>query len=153
MSRDLLMTSLEGLVETLDGLDLNETEVASAELERLAPLSSEPLLVIRSVCEKGLEEGWLVPKENAGIRFGRVCKDLGGWSVDAVVMSGPGPRHRHPLGEVDLCFALSGEPRFEGQSEGWVVLPPDSVHVPAVKGGEMLILYFLPQGQIEFLES
>ena len=118
---------------------------------RRVPLSSEALLVLRSVCESGCDEGWLLPKENAGIRFGRVSKDLGGWSVDAVLMSGPGPRHRHPLGEVDLCFARSGEPSFEGSKEGWVVLGPETVHVPRVSGGEMLILYFLPQGQIEFL--
>ena len=44
-----------------------------------------------------------------------------------------------------------GEARFDGHPEGWVVFGPDSVHVPTVSDGEMLILYFLPGGEIEFL--
>jgi hypothetical protein len=73
-----------------------------------------------------------------------------GFSIDVVHMSGPGPRHRHPNGEVNFCLALDGAPRFDGEPPGWVVLPPGSSHVPAVTGGTMLIVYLLPQGAIEF---
>ena len=66
-------------------------------------------------------------------------------------MNSPGPRHRHPNGEIDLCFGISGASRFDGQPEGWIVYGKGSVHVPTVTGGEMLILYFLPGGAIEFL--
>ena len=68
-------------------------------------------------------------------------------------MTGPGPKHRHPTGEVDYCVALEGEPTFDGQPPGWVVMAPDSVHVPTVAGGAMLIVYLLPQGAMEFLEA
>jgi hypothetical protein len=34
-----------------------------------------------------------------------------------------------------------------------VVEPPGSEHVPTVAGGRMLIVYLLPQGEIEFLAS
>ena len=67
-------------------------------------------------------------------------------------MNGPGPRHRHPDGEVSYCLAMDGEPTFDGRPPGWVVLPPDSNHVPTVEGGTMLIAYLLPGGAIEFLE-
>ena len=96
---------------------------------------------------------WLLPKEAGGIRFGRVVKDLCGFAVDAVLMDKPGPKHRHPNGEVDLCFARSGSPRFDGNAEGWTVYGPDTTHVPTVTDGEMLILYFLPAGAIEFAKN
>ena len=103
------------------------------------------------VAQEAASAGWLLPKEAGGVKFGRIAKDLEGFSVDAVLMSSPGPRHRHPNGEIDLCFALDGEPRFDGNPEGWTVYAPDSTHVPTVRGGTMLILYFLPGGAIEFL--
>ena len=65
-------------------------------------------------------------------------------------MSGPGPGHVHPNGEFDLSFALDGNPKFDGQAEGWLVLPPGSWHTPTVTDGRMGILYFLPNGAIEF---
>jgi hypothetical protein len=68
-------------------------------------------------------------------------------------MTGPGPRHRHPRGELNYCIALEGAPTFMGQAPGWVVEPPGSEHVPTVAGGRMLIVYLLPQGEIEFLAS
>ena len=40
--------------------------------------------------------------------------------------------------------------RFDGNAPGWVVYGRGSAHVPTVTGGEMLILYFLPGGAIEF---
>ena len=92
---------------------------------------------------------WLLPRAQGGIRFGRVAKDLHGFSVDAVLMDVPGPRHRHPNGEIDLCFPTRGEPKFDGHGPGWVVYGRGSAHVPTVRGGEMLILYFLPGGAIE----
>jgi hypothetical protein len=99
----------------------------------------------------GAQEGWLLPKVAGPIRFGRVAKDLNGFSVDAVLMSSPGPKHRHGNGEIDLCFATKGNAKFDGNPQGWVVYGPNSVHTPTVTDGEMLILYFLPGGAIEFL--
>ena len=65
-------------------------------------------------------------------------------------MNGPGLAHTHPNGEIDLCFAMDGDPRFDGHPEGWVVYGPGSWHVPTVTGGTMAILYFLPSGAIAF---
>ncbi|MEZ5989626.1 MAG: DUF4863 family protein [Planctomycetota bacterium] len=149
MSADDLIRALAPLFETLPTLDLADPAAAGLSLAERHPLAS--LAEVRRLVEAGRDEGWLLPKEAGGIRFGRLVKDHEGWSVDAVEMDRPGPRHRHPLGEVDLCFATDGAPDFDGNAEGWTVYPPDSTHVPTVSGGTMLILYFLPQGRIEFL--
>ena len=90
------------------------------------------------------------------MKFGRVTKALpesDDFSIDVVHMNGPGPHHKHPGGEVNYCIALDGEPRFDGQPPGWVVMPPGSGHVPTVSGGRMLIVYLLPKGQIEFTKT
>jgi len=123
---------------------------AAAQAEQKAPFRGALVEAVRTAALASLGSDWLLPKSNAGIRFGRVAKDLHGFSVDAVLMDVPGPRHRHPNGELDLCFATKGEPKFDGHPAGWVVYGKGSAHVPTVAGGEMLILYFLPGGAIEF---
>jgi hypothetical protein len=116
----------------------------------LVPFTGAQVAAVREAAIASIDSDWLLPKQNAGIRFGRVAKDLHGFSVDAVLMDVPGPRHRHPNGEIDLCFATRGEPKFDGHDPGWVVYGRGSAHVPTVRGGEMLILYYLPGGAIEF---
>ena len=151
MTMESLQAILLPLARELAKISVKDSPAAVASIENVAPLRGELITAIREATEAGAAAGWLLPKENGGIRFGRIAKNLEGLSVDAVLMSGPGPRHRHPNGEIDLCFRRSGDPRFDGHPEGWVVYPPDSTHVPTVSGGEMLILYFLPGAAIEFL--
>ncbi|GAB4146977.1 MAG: hypothetical protein Fur0037_15100 [Planctomycetota bacterium] len=148
--KDAFLGLLDGLVERLEGFDW--TRPSAEQAEGLLPFAGPAVGRIRAAALAARDGDWLLPKENGGIRFGRVAKDLRGYSVDAVWMSGPGPKHRHPHGEIDLCFADGGDPRFDGNAEGWVVYGPGSVHVPTVRGGAMLILYFLPRGAIEFLD-
>lgn len=139
------------LAEALAPISLDDTTSAEAAIEKAAPIDGEMIAAIRDAAVAGMKDGWLLPKENGGVRFGRVSKDLAGFSVDAVWMQGPGPRHRHPRGEIDLMFPLDGEPEFDGRAPGWAVYGPASAHVPTVSGGAMLILYFLPGGEIEWL--
>ena len=40
-------------------------------------------------------------------------------------MNGPGPLHRHPLGEVDLCLSEDGNPTFDGRPAGFVMARVD----------------------------
>ncbi len=152
MSQEKLNAALTNLAQKLKGVDLDDAESARAEIEAAIPFGSETVAELRELARAGYAEGWLTPKEAGGVKFGRLAKDLEGFSIDAVYMNGPGPRHRHPKGEIDLCFADVGEAKFDGHSEGWVVYGPDSVHVPTVSDGEMLILYFLPEGAMEFLK-
>ena len=151
MSSDRLLTALDSILKSLQTLDLDDPNSAKARLDLDLPLAN--LESIQRLAVEGMEEGWLLPHENSGVRYGRLAKNREGWSIDAVLMSGPGPLHRHPKGEVDLLFTLEGEAEFDGHPEGWCVYGPDSTHVPTVRGGTMLILYFLPEGAIEFLQQ
>ena len=104
---------------------------------------------------EGVKEGWLCNREGAGIRYGRVFKpaeDLHGFSVDVVDMENiSGPRHIHPLGEIDLIIPIQGDALFDGRPAGWMVTPPQSEHAPTVSNGRAYVLYLLPQGQIQFI--
>jgi len=109
---------------------------------------------LKAACEAGVRDGWLCNREGGGIRYGRIFKpadDLHGFSVDVVDMQDlAGPHHSHPLGEIDLVMPLEGDARFDGRPAGWVVYPPGSAHHPTVSQGRALVLYLLPQGQIQF---
>jgi hypothetical protein len=109
---------------------------------------------LRAHCESGVADGWLCQREGGGIKYGRVFKpaeDLHGFSVDVVDMNDvAGPHHVHPQGEIDLVMPLDEAATFDGRPAGWVVMPPGSAHRPTVRQGRALVLYLLPQGQIEF---
>ena len=153
MGRETFDAVLVPLFDSLRGADPGDRGLA----ERLAkqhPPDGPACVALRAAARAGVAEGWLCDREAGGIRFSRPVKPspaTGDLSVDAVVMDRiAGPRHAHPNGEINLCFAEEGDPRFCGHPEGWVVFPPGSVHVPRVDGGRMLILYFLPGGAIDF---
>jgi len=110
---------------------------------------------LKTACESGVAEGWLANREGGGIRYGRIFKpadNLHGFSVDVVDMTDiAGPHHAHPNGEIDLVLPQGGsDARFDGRPAGWLVCPPGSAHRPTVTGGRALVLYLLPQGQIQF---
>ncbi|MEI6026812.1 MAG: DUF4863 family protein [Betaproteobacteria bacterium] len=109
---------------------------------------------LKASCEQGVAEGWLCNRESGGIRYGRIFKpadDLQGFSVDVVDMRDiAGPHHVHPQGEIDLIMPLEDDVTFDGRPAGWCVYPAGSAHSPTVRNGRALVLYLLPQGQIEF---
>jgi hypothetical protein len=109
---------------------------------------------LKAACVIGVEEGWLCEREGGGIRYGRVFKAedaLHRFSVDVVDMQNiAGPHHSHPLGEIDLIMPLEGDATFDGHPAGWCVYPPGSAHNPTVAAGRALVLYLLPEGQIQF---
>lgn len=105
-------------------------------------------------CRVGVRDGWLCEREGGGIRYGRIFKpadDLGGFSVDVVDMRDiAGPHHTHPQGEIDLIMPIEGQAQFDGHPAGWCVYGPGTAHRPTVSQGRALVLYLLPQGQIQF---
>jgi hypothetical protein len=121
--------------------------------ERHGPASAS-YAALKASCEAGVAAGWLCNREGGGIRYGRIFKpadDLHGFSVDVVDMKDiAGPHHVHPRGEIDLVMPLEGEARFDGRPAGWLVCPPGSAHRPTVSQGRALVLYLLPEGQIQF---
>lgn len=150
LNKEQFVEMLRPLAAALQAVDVDAAD-ASQQVENIAAFGSDSIAAIRKAALAHIDSEWLMPKEAGGVRFGRVAKELCGFSVDCVYMSGPGPRHRHPNGEIDLCFTTKGEARFDGHPEGWLVYGKGSAHVPTVTDGEMLILYFLPGGAIEFL--
>lgn len=116
--------------------------------------TSASYAALKASCQAGVAAGWLANREGGGIRYGRIFKpadDLHGFSVDVVDMANiAGPHHVHPQGEIDLIMPIEGDARFDGRAAGWLVCPPGSAHRPTVSEGRALVLYLLPQGQINF---
>ncbi len=141
---------LAPLTPRIAALDLTDPDAARAALT--AAWSASEIAAVRAVLEAAHQDGALTPRQGVpGLTYGRVAKatdTTAGLSIDAVDMDCVGPEHTHPHGEVSLCFATEGDPRFDGYPEGWVVLPPGSHHAPTVTGGRMLIVYFLPDGAV-----
>jgi hypothetical protein len=151
-----MLETFRPLVDAARGVDLSDAAAAEAELNRRFDPAGPEAAALRETLVELLEAGKIAERGELPLRFGRVAKatpETDDFSIDVVLMSAPGPRHRHPRGEVDYCIALDGEPTFDGAPAGWVVKGTDSTHVPTVEGGTMLIVYLLPGGEIEFLES
>lgn len=108
-------------------------------------------------CRQGVAEGWLCKHENGGIKFGRVIKPgvaTHGFSVDVVDMDDiVGPHHSHPKGEIEMIIPETAGAKFDGHGEGWLVYGPGTAHKPTVTGGRALVLYLLPDGEIEFTKT
>jgi hypothetical protein len=151
-----MLLTFRPLLDAARSLDLSDPAAAERELaRRLDPAGAEAAALNRALVGL-LDEGRIATRGDPPVRYGRVAKatpETHQLSVDVVHMSGAGPLHRHPQGEVDYCIALGGAPTFDGRAPGWVVFPPGSRHVPTVAGGSMLIVYLLPGGAIEFLGS
>lgn len=149
-TRESLIAALTPLAEAVAKIDFADPS-STRGLDERFPFAGLSELKDRLV--KAHESGLLAERGDWPVKWGRLAKpgpatfEL---SIDAVVMTGPGPGHRHPNGECSLAFALEGRPTFDGRHEGWVLEGPGSWHVPTVEGGKMLIIYFLPAGAIDF---
>ena len=126
-------------------------------LSKRFPLSSDLVQSIKSWCLTSVNDGSIRLRGPKSLRFGNLLhqkKNDYGFRIDIVDMTGIGPGHIHPLGEINLCFATAhtdaGNTSFDGVSEGWVVKQPESWHKPTVRNGRMIIVYFLPKGKVQF---
>lgn len=122
------------------------------KLENTYPLSHPNIQMIKKLCQEGIRDGWIQMRGKPALQFCNLHRQNAQSSIriDMVDMTGVGPGHTHLSGEANLCFATEGRPSFDGLLEGWVVKPPNSWHQPTVTGGRMLIIYFIPNGQIQF---
>ena len=151
-----MLDVFEPILKAAEGIDLADPAAAQTVLAQRLDPSGEAGEALKAALVALLEEGKIADRGELPVRWGRVARasdETRGFSIDVVLMNGAGPRHRHPNGEIDLCFALEGNPTFDGHPAGWVVYSEDSVHVPTVAGGTMLIVYLLPDGAMEFLEA
>jgi hypothetical protein len=155
MSKELFHQQLASLTAELAGRPLD------AELEhwlnQTHGADSSTYAQLKQSCQEGVAQGWLCEREGAGIRYGRVFKAedvLQRFSVDVVDMHNiAGPHHSHPQGEIDLIMPIEGDAAFDGHSAGWCVYAPGSAHHPTVTAGRALVLYLLPEGQIQFTRT
>lgn len=124
------------------------------QLNAQFPVNGEVFNAIVAASHAGIAAKVLCKHEAPGIKYGRVIKptpSLNGYSVDVVKMDNVvGPHHRHPNGEIDLIMPISPNAKFDNHGAGWLVYGPDSAHCPTVTDGESIVLYLLPDGQIEF---
>lgn len=118
------------------------------------PKDGEDFETLHALCAEGEADGWLMQREAGGIKFSRPVKphaEAGRFSVDVVRMKDVrGPHHVHTTGEIGAIMPIEGAAKFDGMDEGWYVYPPGSDHHPTVSDGDAYVLYFLPEGQIEF---
>lgn len=115
---------------------------------------SDVFKALSALCREGMNDGWLGKHEGGGIRYGRVIKpseETDGFSVDVVLMKDiKGPYHVHPSGEIDMVVPIDETAEFDGQGLGWKVYKAGSGHYPTVRKGEAIVLYLLPNGEIDF---
>lgn len=155
-STDALLELLAAPLKAAAAVDLANAPSAREQLESTYPHQGETALALRTALVAAVENGEICDRGNDTIRYSRLAKageNTRDFSIDFVWMTGPGVNHRHPQGEINLCFAIDGEPKFDGQSPGWVTFAPDSAHVPTVSDGRMLIVYFLPGGAVEWIND
>ncbi len=153
---ELTPADLQPLLAFAATLDLSDPAAARAALEAEFPFDGPFAQAISAAMREAVAAGAICDHGAPPLQYSRLfpeSEDSLQFSADAVLMSVPGPLHAHPEGEIDLCFAVDGDPRFDGNPPGWTVYPPGSEHVPTVSGGTMLILYLLPDGAIRFKRS
>lgn len=148
-------TLLQIVTNAIDQNPLNQA--LEDKLNKKFPCNSEIFKAIEAACHAGIDAGALCQHEAGDIRFGRAikaCPELKGCSVDVVYMKDvKGPHHRHPKGEIDLIMPLTANAKFDGRGAGWLVCGPNSSHSPTVSDGDALVLYLLPNGEIEFTRN
>ena len=149
MTKDEFQSLIGEITSAVSGKTLNSD--LAAELNDAYPPDGDVFSAIRKACDAAIDEGWMCDQEYGGIKFGRVIKDVDGFSVDVVHMEDVvGPHHRHPKGEIDMIMPIAGDAKFDGNGAGWMVYDPDSAHNPTVTDGSAIVLYLLPDGEIEF---
>lgn len=121
------------------------------------PPGGEAFDDLAELCRQGIDEGWLCDREHGGVKFGRIVKpgpQSHGFSADVVLMKDlMGPYHGHPKGEIDMIIPQSRQAQFDGRGQGWLVYEAESEHFPTVTDGEAIVLYLLPEGEIDFTRT
>ena len=129
----------------------------TAKINRQFPADGDTFNAVEAACHEAIADGWMCTQGAPGRRFGRILEaseDSGGLSVDVVDLANiVGPHHRHPRGEICMVMPITAGARFDGTARGWCVFEPGSAHCPTVTGGEAIVLYLLPGGEIEFTQG
>lgn len=153
--RQELVALLTPVLETIDGADWDQA--LARRLNADFPKDGALFQALEALCADGIETGWMGLQGTDQRKGGRVIEPgaaTAGLSVDVVqLIDFTGPHHKHPGGEVCAVMPAGPEGRFDGNPHGWAVYAPGSAHWPAATGGMVRILFFLPDGAIEYTEA
>ena len=148
-----LMNLVGEVLSDLEGRPL-DADMESHLNERFGPRTS----TYRRLCDllsAGVEEGWAayVDIQGPNYRRGRLAEPsdkTAQMSIESALLQDvKGQYHCHTLGEINMIIPLEPDGQFCGHGAGWKVFPPMSEHFPTVRG-RALMMYFLPQGKIEY---
>lgn len=152
-----MMAAVADLLAFVGGRPLND------ELEQALNLhygaDTEPYRNLLALLRTGIEEGWACYAEIDGpdYRRGRIASaapETHGFSVESGMLKDVlGNYHRHPRGEINMIGPVDPDGRFCGSGAGWKVFGPDTRHYPTVTGGKVTMLFFLPDGEIEYISA
>ena len=153
-TREELVDLLTPVIETIGAAEWNAD--LAARLNAAFPPGGETFETLRAACRSGIEDGWMGLEGDDRRKGGRVVEPgpaSGGYSIDVVEIADiTGPHHRHPGGEVCAVLPVTEGAEFDGNGEGWAVYPPGSDHWPSAQGGRLRVLFFLPDGAIEYTD-
>ena len=152
-NKEEFLTIVHGLCGAIRGMALDED--LATYLNKHYGVGTESFERMSSLMQLGVEEGWAayVEIEGAEYRRGRISEpgfDTAGMSVESGLLRDvKGQYHCHTTGEIDMIIPLESGANFCGAGAGWAVYPPLSEHFPTVQG-RALVLFFLPEGKIEY---
>lgn len=152
MNQEQFQSLMQPVMDAIE--DRTIDQALAQDLNRDFPSGGEIFKAIDDACRAAIEAGWMCAQGEDGLRFGRAIKpspETHDLSIDVVQLNNiAGPHHSHPTGEVCLTMPVTDGAQFDGQGAGWCVNEPGSAHSPTVTGGEAIVLYLLPGGQIQF---
>lgn len=152
MNAEQLVALLKPVTETIANQAVDRA--LEDRLNAAFPAGGETFEAIEAACHDAIAAGWMCAEGEGARRFGRVVEpapeshDL---SVDVVDMTDlRGGHHKHPAGEILMIMPQDEGAQFDRRGPGWLVYGPGTAHRPTVTNGRALVLYLLPQGQIEW---
>jgi 2-hydroxylaminobenzoate mutase len=151
-----MLAAVGRLLDFINGKPLDAR--LEAELNEHYGASTPAYAELLTLLRTGIAEGWACYAEIDGpdYRRGRIAKpssETHGFSVESGMLKDVlGNYHRHPRGEINMIGPVDETGRFCGHGAGWKVFEPDSRHYPTVTGGKVTMLFFLPNGEIEYME-
>lgn len=152
MTPEQFQTLMQPVMDAIKGQPVDK--VLADDLNKAFPAGSETYRTIEAACHDAIKAGWMCAHGDEGRRFGRVIEpspETHDLSVDVVQLTDiVGPHHSHPKGEICLTMPVTPTAKFDGRGAGWCVYNPGSAHNPTVTDGEALVLYLLPDGEINF---
>lgn len=155
-SKAAMLQALDALLSFLKGKALDKQ--LEDELNRFYGPATENYAQLLRLLRAGIEEGWACYAEIDGpdYRRGRIAKpseNANGYSVESGMLKDVlGNYHCHPKGEINMIGPVDDTGMFCGSGAGWKVFEPGSQHYPTVTGGKVTMLFFLPGGEIEYLD-